>query len=190
MDLCSFLQVDEASIRDVCSEYGIIHSCLMDMATESALVHYGSQEEAALAKAGLDKNPAISGVSVAIDFATEAEVLKFYEIMDPKSGEGRVCAPKEETPEWYNEPVGMESNNSPSMPHKWGEDPGLTFTAKPNETADLPTPTGTSLWSNNGFLPGLASPWHTNFTSGRDKDDHAVPGTGSTLSTFLPNGLF
>ncbi len=198
-------QVDEASVRDVCSEYGILQSCIIDTATESALVQYAGQDEAIMAKTGLDKNPSIGGISVVIDFAAEADVRKFYELLDPKSLNSCDSARNApgETPEWYDDPISAEPDNPPTIPgrgslrtdnapapSKWGEDPGLTFTATPTETVDQPSPTGASLWSDNGFLPGLASPWHTNLTDSHAREVRPAPGSGPVLSTFLPNGLF
>ena len=70
-------QVDEASLRDVCNEFGMLQSVALSRASETAVVQYPSKEQAMQAKTGLDKSPVICGVNVMVDFASETEVSSF-----------------------------------------------------------------------------------------------------------------
>ena len=72
-------QIDRASLRDVCSEYGVVRACHAHYPSEVALVCFSSIEEAVQAKTGLDKNPSISGVQVSAEFASEAGIKDLCE---------------------------------------------------------------------------------------------------------------
>ena len=221
---CCILQVDEPSLRDVCSEYGALQTCLINLASECALICYSSKEEAIQAKTGLDKNPSICGINVVADFAAETDLGYFYEKEEGNIIPPRVGMSEESTPSWFNEPIRGEMNSETlaaateegtAKPSKWDDPsysslpmmlpPGVASETSTHVTANsTPTPTsGSSLWGDGSFLSGLASPWRENVNFGTigqgrgglgqesgSSNAAAISNSGgSSLSTFLPNGL-
>ena len=166
----------------------MVQSCVISPALESALIRYNTKEEAMQAKIGLDKNPTICGVSVAVDFATELDIDGFFDKLSvSKNGVGDSMSNtlEEATPEWFTKPIGADTDDSAKEePAQW-DDPGVTFTTSTAHTRDAGTP---SLWSDSAFLPGLASPWH-NIATNREGGDLSNIGGSPSLSTYLPNGL-
>ena len=196
-------QVDEPSLKDVCSEYGSLQTCLINPASECALVHYNDQEEAIQAKTGLDKHPSICGINVMADFAAEADISYFYEQLSFAKGEGEVVPPpapprmgtaEEGTPSWFNEPIGGEINPPDTLsaatkeaaprPPKWDDpsssDSGLQMmlpaseTASPRGATSNSTPTPTSGGGPSSSLWGDGS-----FLSGLSSPWHENVNFGS-----------
>ena len=208
-------QVDESSLRDVCSECGVFQSCMINPALEIALIRYNSCDEAILSKTGLDKNPTICGVDVTSDFAADTDIATFFEQLKEEAGmaaAGGLNMPSalgEVAQSWYSGPLDRDGPTLPpsslpsahttdegpnKAPLKW-DDPPTPFSSNPSTMAGMSGATTTavgdnSLWSNGGFLPGLPTPWCNNFTHGnQDGEDHSAISGSPSMSTFLPNGL-
>lgn len=203
------LQIDESSLRDVCSECGVIQSCVINSALESALIHYNSSDEAILAKTGLDKNPTICGVDVTSDFASESDIAIFLEQLSiPKDETGVVAAGGLNMPSalgevaqsWFSGPLDRDGPTLPSSsfpsahsstadegpnkaPPKW-DDPPTPFSNDPSTMTGMSGATTTamsdnSLWSNGSFLPGLPTPWCNSFTHGNQEGEDHSAISGS-----------
>ena len=108
------VQVDSASLKEVCSEYGRVLRCMIDVHSESALVQYNSVDEALQAKAGLDKNPTICDMTVVSDFASRRDVEVLCNLSSRRPGSvlsGREAgsaisgreALEESTPSWFTD---------------------------------------------------------------------------------------
>ena len=195
--MCTYMfisQVDEASLRDVCAEYGLLQKCLVNVspAIQCALICYSTQEEAVMAKAGLDRNPSICGISVVADFATEQEVGLFGEKWSRGDGSNAL---KEATPSWFTEPVPShhQVNNLPPHPH-----PHTPSQQQQWESASAPpggpsgssagTPTSklvSSMWGDGNFLGGISSPWHMHTNSGSSSATTSGGGGGVSGSASV-----
>lgn len=206
----SVVQVDNASLKEVCSEYGRVLRCMVDIHSETALVQYNSVDEAMQAKAGLDKNPTICDVTVVPDFASRRDVdilsdLGGQQVESTLSGREAL---EETTPSWFTDtedvppdsvslpPSSSSSSHSPAIGGgKWRQPVSLSSGASVHPsfnqaalTTGAPTAVSMSPWGGGAeFLPGLSSPWHTNLGgSGKPEAREELPALGST---FLKNGL-
>ena len=100
-----FFQIDETSLREVCSEYGQVIDCSIKSSSDSAVICYSSTEEAAVAIAGLQKSPVICGVAVKPRFASEADLGAFF--VNHKTSSSKSLS-------WLPEPATSSSSFSPS----------------------------------------------------------------------------
>ena len=205
-------QVDKASLKEVCGEYGRVLTCLIDPSSESALVHYGSEDEAMQAKAGLDKNPTICGVTVVSDFASSADLSVLYS-QHGNSALRKSEALDETTPSWFTDTDSAPPSSAPFPPAtssssssssassirggKWNEPlPCSLSSAPPSYDQVLPTSTSRSSgsttpstpWGGGEFLPGLSSLWRSNLAGPGQLETGEEP--SPTLgSPFLHNGM-
>ena len=178
----------------------------------SALVYYRSKEEAFQAKAGLEKNHIICDANIQPLFATEKTVMTFSSQHTPSHSYYNHTPSVEPPSPW------LASNHLPSPQHppripasissgrssfssassrsehmgnkEGGSSWGQEFSAPGGPVL---TGTSSSVWSNNGILPGISTPWGTqsNNVAGSEGDDPAsLVGTSPSISTFLPNDLF
>lgn len=185
------VQVDEASLRDVCSEFGMVESVSLNPDVETAIVKFSSKEQAMQAKTGLDKSPVICGVSVAVDFVSDDKVSNIVIQQQRTSGQGTVQHnkwPSTSQPALVNgshwDSIRQTHTNSSSSSDGGGDTTAGT----------------TALWSGNSFLSGISSPWsnhppateNTLFPSstGMSKQEPPTMSSSPSLSTYLPNGLF
>lgn len=191
------MQVDEASLRDVCSEFGRVQSVTINPTTESAIVKYTTKEDAMQAKSGLDKSPVICDVNVCVDFATSEDVSDFYSQTQLAGSIGSGPAQSTSQEKWF----GSDKTNPPGTAtlmngSRWeGVDLG-----RHTQTEARSSETPSALWSNNAFLPGLSSPWANHCSpssnayplssAGEKSEEHPPMSSSPSLSTYLPNGLF
>lgn len=177
-----FTQVDEASLREVCSEYGKVLSCSMNHFNEAVLIQYCNKEEAALAKNGLEKNPIICGVCVTPCFATDLDIASFLDQRTPSNPSINLSSALNLTASWL--PDNQASLTSQQKVSKkdsaslWGTS-GDAFPGSHGKSS--------SVWSNRGILPGINTPWNIAASTAQEKEELS---TSPPLSTFLPNGLF
>lgn len=192
------MQVDEASLRDVCSEFGMVQSVAINPSTESAIVKYTTKEDAMQAKSGLDKSPVICDVNVCVDFATTEDMSDFYSQTQLAGSVSSGPAQSTSQEKWF----GSDKTNLPGPTtlmngSRWdGVDLGHHART---EAGGSETPSA-ALWSNNAFLPGLSSPWANHRspssnayplgTTGDKSEEHPPMSSSPSLSTYLPNGLF
>ena len=152
-------------------------------------MRYSSKEEAALANAGLEKNPMVCGVRVISSLASERDVASFTELRTPsKPTLGLTSSLEVGNPSWLLDSRAKQpSPTSMSMPQGGSRSPSLWGTAGSGTTSKpsnpLPAP---ETWSNTGLLQGISNPWN----SEAQGDEMTVTSTTPPLSTFLPNGLF
>lgn len=193
-----YLQVDEASLRDVCSEFGLVESVSLHPDTETAIVQFSSKDQAMQAKAGLDKSPVICGVSVAVDFMSNDKVsnLIIQQQQQRASGQGTMQHSKWPT---QNNPAPQPRNSGLVNGSHWdsiGQAPANSNGSNSDDT----TIATTTLWSGNSFLSGISSPWSNQppatesaqfpSSTGIGKHEPPVISSSPSLSTYLPNGLF
>lgn len=186
-------QIDEPSLRDVCSEYGQIQSIHHSVASELAVIQYASEDVAIQAKLGLDKNPTICDVIVSVDFASSSDVAIFLEATENSAQEmasapvGSSHSEPASTPQsaWLSKHINTTSDNTlPSTSEQSGDStsfsgdfnpvhhPGYppqksAATGPPLAAHDGGTPAQDAHWMEGGFLSGLSSPWHSGFEPGR-----------------------
>ena len=192
------MQVDEASLRDVCSEFGRVQSITINPSTESAIVKYTTKEDAMQAKSGLDKSPVICDVSVCVDFATTEDVSDFYS--QTQLAGSISSGPAQTTPQekWFSSDKTNPPGTTTLMNGSRWDRVDLGHRAQ-TEAGGSETPSA-ALWSNNAFLPGLSSPWANHRspssnayplgTAGDKSEEHPPMSSSPSLSTYLPNGLF
>ena len=202
-----FIQVDEASLRDVCSEFGKLESVAFNPETETAIVQYASKEQAMQAKSGLDKSPVICGVTVAVDFVSDERVSSSF-IQQQQQLHQNVLgshssAAHNKWPAQSNAKPPPAGNSGLVNGSHWhsgnlGHSAQTQATTGSNSDgdSDKSSAIAASLWSGNSFLPGLSSPWSSQpqpesalFPSG-SKPEPATMSTSPSLTTYLPNGLF
>ena len=195
-------QVDETSLREVCNEFGRVHSLSISPSSDLALVSYSSREEAMQAKSGLDKSPVICGTSVCVDFALPEDFSNFHS-QTPLPGRGHslsAAGTAVRTQEkWPNSDKAHTPGVAPTLKNgsRWEGDVDLPH-CTPRSEADRDT--SATLWSNNAFLSGLSSPWANHHTASsssyppstsRDKpEENHTLSSSPPLATYLPNGLF
>lgn len=200
------MQVDKASLRDVCSEFGILKTVVLIPGTERAFVQYANKDQAMQAKIGLDKSPVICGVSVAVDFVPEEKVSGLVHAQQQQQSQmSGVNGPRHQKSSshdnWSNpSPLSPGSGSLHNSSH-WdnlGKFPHPPANMSDEVGGDKDT-TANALWSNSTFLHGLSSPWSTQpqpdsalFPSTTTTGKQEPPGMSSSpsLSNYLPNGLF
>lgn len=195
-----YLQVDEASLRDVCSEFGLVESVSLHPDTETAVVQFSSKDQAMQAKAGLDKSPVICGVSVAVDFMSDDQVSNLIiQQQQRASGQGNMQHSKWPT---QNNPAPQPGNSGLVNGSHWDSigQPRTNSNGSNSDRSVDTTIATTTLWSGNSFLSGISSPWSNRppatenapFPSSTGIGKHEPPTISSSpsLSTYLPNGLF
>ncbi|XP_019849214.1 PREDICTED: trinucleotide repeat-containing gene 6B protein-like isoform X2 [Amphimedon queenslandica] len=191
-------QIDETSLREVCSEYGKVLACTINSFNESVLIRYSTKEEAALAKSGLDRNPSICGVYVNPQFASEADISSFSDQRTPSSNISLSSA------------FGMSSSWLPQrLPHPspqpvkkpaslWGTDSRTSSSSDSSQmslwgTSDSSSTGLTSLsspWGNSVLPPTPSQPLPTAAQREEGSSHQSTVSSSPPLSTFLPNGLF
>ena len=208
-------QVDEASLRDVCSEFGHLETVAINADSETAVVQYSTREQAMQAKIGLDKSPVVCGVSITVDFVSKQKASNFVAKQQQQQQQQQVDGSTTQSgtqDQWSGETRPATSGSSGGggglangRSHWDGMSLGQ-FSQSHSTTAATSSsgPPGsgeaaTTPWSNSGFLPGLTSPWssqpHTESalfpSSTSTKQETAGTMSSSlSLSTYLPNGLF
>ena len=199
------MQVDEASLRDVCSEFGILQSVVLAPDTDSAFVQYASKEQAMQAKSGLDKSPVICGVDVAVDFVPEEKLS----IILPTQQQQQSRMTGIRSPRHQQSSRDNWSNPNPRPPASGGVHNGSHWdnlrqfphppTSTSNKGGGDKGTTANAFWSDSTFLSGLSSPWSTQpqpesalFPSSTTPGNQEPPVMSSSpsLSNYLPNGLF
>jgi RNA recognition motif-containing protein len=184
-------QIDETSLREVCSEYGKVMTCLFNPFNETALIQYSTRDEVALAKVGLERNPSICGVYVQPHYATEHDIAMFTDRRTPSNPSLALSSALN-----MSGAPGPWFNDQSHRPHKppaaslWGSNDDVAI----GNTHSNNGGSSGSVWSNGGTtLPGIVSPWNVPRPSQphhQDRDDSNAISTSPPLSTFLPNGLF
>lgn len=176
-------QIDETSLREVCYEYGKVVSCSINPFNETVLIQYSSKDEAASAKAGLEKNPSICGVYVIPSYASENDIVSFTEQRTPSNPSMSFSSALNITAtSWLNDrPKLVQKKPSGSL---WGSGGGGGDAGAPQGNSG-----SSSVWSNGSALPGISTPWNVPSSQQLQEKDEAISST-PPLSTFLPNGLF
>lgn len=203
-------QVDEASLRDVCSEFGMLESVVFSRETETAVVQYTSKEQAMQAKSGLDKSPVICGVTVVVDFVSEEKVASLF-IHQQQHSHQKMSGSRSSAA--HDKWLAQSSANPPPAGNSGLVNGSHWDSRNLGHSAQTQTSTGSNndgdsdksnaaaatLWSGNTFLPGLSSPWSSQpqpesalFPSGTraGKQEPANMSNSPSLNTYLPNGLF
>lgn len=177
--------------------------------SETAIVQYATKEQAMQAKSGLDKSPVICGVSVAVDFASDERVSDFLVEQQQQHHRQQSNSSLQQSSQdkWLssgNPPNAVENSgpnwdnmNLGQFPQTHTTTNSISSSSRSSETESTTTNT---LWTDSTFLPGLSSPWSSQPqgelalfpTSGREagKPEPAKMSSSSSLSTYLPNGLF
>ena len=164
------------------------------------------------AKSGLDKSPIVCGVTISVDFISEHKASVF---MTQPQQQVDGAAQQTLQDQWLSQtepgPPGSSSTSSGLANGSHWDSMGLVgqFSQTTAPTTATTTsshissggaeagPTNT-LWSNSGFLSGLASPWSSTPrtesalfpSSSGSKQEPATMSSSPSLSTYLPNGLF
>ena len=159
----------------------------MNPFNETVLIQYSTKDEAALAKAGLEKNPSICGVYVLPSYASETEIIAFTEQRTPSNPSVSFTSTLDVTtmPWLHDQHKHVPKKPSTSL---WGVSEVDTVASTQSNNSS------NSVWSNGSSFSGISTPWNVigqqqNSTTSRDRDDTNVTSTSPPLSTFLPNGL-
>lgn len=159
-------QIDTASLRDVCCEYGTVRVCHTLHQSELALICFSSMDEAIQAKAGLDKNPSISGVPISAHFASEANIKELCEQLqvginsEQHQHRGWPSDARSESVETtsvvtHKTSLTLSDVSSSTAPAQW-ESHTPASTPFSRQTSEM---SSSSMWSDGGFLSGFSSPW-------------------------------
>lgn len=189
-------QIDTASLRDVCCEYGTVRVCHTHYQSELALICFSSVDEAINAKAGLDKNPSISGVSVSAYFASEANIKELCEQLQVG-----INSEQHQRRGWPSDAHSESVETTSVVTHKTSltlsDVSGSTTNAQweshtpvsapfSRQTSDMSTPGSSSMWSDGGFLSGFSSPW---LSSGPVSSTSMGSNGGNTASNSGPGSV-
>lgn len=195
-------------MKEACSPYGDVEACVIDYASECALVRYPSIEEAIIAKSAFDRSPRICGVGVIVEFVSEADIKLVSEGLSKVSAADQ--ADFSGTTSWYSGSVRdqtitnlsgaeqstdttifNEEKSQESFP-KWGS---ITSHSNPpfvqqSTSSQTSTPGSSSLWNDGGFLSGLTSPWHNNFNTPTPSSnvDGMTPSSGMSTNPTMSGG--
>lgn len=162
------------------------------------------------AKSGLDKSPIVCGVTISVDFISEHKASAF--MTQPQQKVDGAAQPTLQD-QWLSQtepgPPGSTSSSGLANGSHWdsmglvGQFSQTTAPTTATTSSHISScggeagPTNT-LWSNSGFLSGLASPWSSTPrtesalfpSSSGSKQEPATMSSSPSLSTYLPNGLF
>ena len=214
--LSLILQIDSASLREVCGEYGVVRVCHTDHPSELALVCFNSLEEAVQAKTGLDKNPSVSGVSVMAQFASEGDIKELCEQFQLTHSTSAESSKREaaggrrgSAPVWPSHAPSSSSSSS-NTEAKLSHHVSSSMTPTPSSLPlsavaatwndnHTPSPaqfsrqqssdlsTPGSMWSDGGFLSGFpSSPW---LSSGSGLTSSATSAGGVNMLSSGPSSM-
>lgn len=183
--------------------------CHTHYQSELALICFSSMDEAIQAKAGLDKDPSISGVPVSAQFASEANIKELCEQLqvginsehNQQRGwpsDARSESAVATTSGTHKTSLTLSDVSGATTPAQWENHTPLSapFSRQTSEVSN------SSMWSDGGFLSGFSSPWLSSgpvsstsmgMASPQDATTSTVsnftlPGN-STGQSFLPGGL-
>ena len=181
--------------KATCSEYGEMQNIFFNDAKRGALVCFQNKENAALAKAGLDKTP-LNGVAVVSNFATDEDIGNFFsEMSSPRvlspntlsamvssKGDNQVSAGTNDPWPYSQDTPASEDHSDLIQPpdnmstSKWSGPP-----------LSIPKSEVAQLWSMGNFdtLMNYSAPTPTT----PEADDWNYI-SSSPLTKFLPGGLF
>ena len=170
-----------------------------------------------MAKTAFDRAPSVCRVSVTAHFLSEADVKAIYESFSKE-----VATQQDDFSgtSWYSDRASAQTTTNPPREEqstdipafnrekdqdrflKWGNVASHSNPTFMQQSSLTSTQGNSSLWNDGGFLSGLSSPWHSNFSAPNPSSNvdsmtaaasmptnTSVSGGSSTMSTFLPNGL-
>lgn len=176
------MQVNQRTVKEVCSEYGELKVCYIHQPSEFCLICYCTIEEAAQAKNALDKNPAINGVHVTVECASESGIKHICEQLRVRLDLDKQQEEEEEA-KHQSWGFGAVTQHNPSQPK-----PSLpSFTASsqwdgpaaPQAPPTLSVPTSSSSLENssNSISNGNSSSGNTGSLFNRQSSELSTPGS-------------
>ena len=173
--MCSILQLDQSTLRDLCSESGLVQTFYMNETMQSGLVRYSSSSEAMEAKIKLER-VSIHGINIVVDFASDSDIGEFIDSMSPRQGSP---PPLSFTAPATNEECWEDGQKPSTSNSKWFSTTAPLDIA-PNQ--DVPS---VAAWKGGD----LFAPWSQSNDPLNNSDGTSNLATSPSMATFLPNGL-
>ncbi|XP_065899629.1 trinucleotide repeat-containing gene 6C protein-like isoform X3 [Dysidea avara] len=168
-------QLDQSTLRDLCSENGLVQTFFMNETMQSGLVRYSSSSEAMEAKIKLER-VGVHGINLVVDFASDSDIGEFIDSMSPRQGSP---PPLSFTAPATNDECWEDSHKPSASDSKWFSATAPLDIA-PNQ--DVPS---AAAWKGGD----LFAPWSQSNDPLNNSDGTSNLATSPSMATFLPNGL-